>query len=662
MKTRNISLVCLLLCVVIAGFSYSEGEHKCIPVLFDTIEFFLVRGQDSTLTPLSGFEYPLAATHKDGLNWCSMPLLSDQLYPKWDDDKAKYGYANLDGTYSVNPKFDVALPFSEGRATVAIGKDYGVISTTGEIIVPFGKYRSIAEFSDGMAAVMDFDQQIGYITSNGEEAIPCRFAPVFEPFQAWEIPSFSEGVTVVRDKEDGNLAFIDREGNRLNIPGNPESLFCCGYATVSFADGKNFVNKAGRLLLKDSVPDAGVFREDVAWILSSNNIYTFIDKNGDRVFSLDKGTVPQGGFSDGLCCVKKGENEYSYISHDGKEVLKHFRTATEFHHGKAYVTKGELSGMLLSNGAFFPGVRDVSLIAHGAIMIGKGERFRRRITPAPSNVMIVYAERGYLDPAKKYGLVLGHIPSDIVSWESPEADALLPKRDEVSRKWGYVDAADTWIINPQYEFAFPFIGKYAVCVYGNIQDNLLVPEKRIIISKHAKSLYESSQPLVVFRGDVFFELGGGQLGFTAISIEGRDLGKRAYSDFRPFSEDRAFVKVLGSSKFKMIDKDLKEIGLREYEDSRIFSDGLCAVMDEKKWGYVDASGKEVVECKYERAYEFVKGVAVVIEPGDSAKRSFLIDMHGKIVSEKLSRISIPWISAQFDNIDILRSYTFIIDK
>jgi hypothetical protein len=106
-----------------------------------------------------------------------MPQLSDQLYPKWDDEKGKYGYANLDGSYSINPKFDVALPFSEGWATVAIGKDYGVISTAGDTIVPFGKYRSIAEFCDGMAAVMDFDQQIGYIASNGKEAIPVGLLP-----------------------------------------------------------------------------------------------------------------------------------------------------------------------------------------------------------------------------------------------------------------------------------------------------------------------------------------------------------------------------------------------------------------------------------------------------------------------------------------------------
>ena len=56
-----------------------------------------------------------------------------------------------------------------------------------------------------------------------------------------------------------------------------------------------------------------------------------------------------------------------------------------------------------------------------------------------------------------------------------------------------------------------------------------------------------------------------------------------------------------------------EIIAPQYEDAKTFSEGLAAVKKDGKWGYIDETGKQVIPCKYEFAYNFNEGVALVVE-------------------------------------------------
>ncbi|MFR3329819.1 MAG: WG repeat-containing protein [Odoribacter splanchnicus] len=51
----------------------------------------------------------------------------------------------------------------------------------------------------------------------------------------------------------------------------------------------------------------------------------------------------------------------------------------------------------------------------------------------------------------------------------------------------------------------------------------------------------------------------------------------------------------------------------DYEDARSFSEGLAAVRRNKKWGYINTNGKEVIECEYIMANDFNEGMACVKE-------------------------------------------------
>lgn len=49
----------------------------------------------------------------------------------------------------------------------------------------------------------------------------------------------------------------------------------------------------------------------------------------------------------------------------------------------------------------------------------------------------------------------------------------------------------------------------------------------------------------------------------------------------------------------------------KYEDAESFSDGLAAVKQGGKWGYIDESGKLVIPCQFDKAYPFSEGLAIV---------------------------------------------------
>ena len=48
-----------------------------------------------------------------------------------------------------------------------------------------------------------------------------------------------------------------------------------------------------------------------------------------------------------------------------------------------------------------------------------------------------------------------------------------------------------------------------------------------------------------------------------------------------------------------------------YEWASAFSEGLAAVSEGGKWGFVDRSGAAVVECQYDRVEDFLDGLARV---------------------------------------------------
>lgn len=101
--------------------------------------------------------------------------------------------------------------------------------------------------------------------------------------------------------------------------------------------------------------------------------------------------------------------------------------------------------------------------------------------------------------------------------------------------------------------------------------------------------------------------------------------------------------------------EIEEVIPIKYDYVYSFSEGLAAVQLDKKWGFIDKTGKEVIPLQYSEVYSFSEGVAWVSLPnfnGEHSPRLFgLIDKDGNEVlphdyvgvssfSEGLARIRI----------------------
>lgn len=68
-----------------------------------------------------------------------------------------------------------------------------------------------------------------------------------------------------------------------------------------------------------------------------------------------------------------------------------------------------------------------------------------------------------------------------------------------------------------------------------------------------------------------------------------------------------------------------------YNDIYYFGDGLFSVCKNKKYGYVDKTGKEVIPCIYDDAYDFQEGLARVQKDGEI----YYIDKTGRKLNKEI---------------------------
>lgn len=122
----------------------------------------------------------------------------------------------------------------------------------------------------------------------------------------------------------------------------------------------------------------------------------------------------------------------------------------------------------------------------------------------------------------------------------------------------------------------------------------------------------------------------GKVGF--IDEKGTLLIKSAYKRATYFKEGFAIVSFDDDKRF-YINEAGRKLNAPEFEEAWMFSDGLAAVRIKGKWGYIDRKGKLAIPAKFDAADSFCGGRAVAaVKVGDALKFGF-IDKTGKFVVE-----------------------------
>jgi hypothetical protein len=146
-----------------------------------------------------------------------------------------------------------------------------------------------------------------------------------------------------------------------------------------------------------------------------------------------------------------------------------------------------------------------------------------------------------------------------------------------AKKCGFIDESGKFAINPQFDFAYRFSDGLAAVVSG---------EKIGYIDKAGKYVINPQ----------FTALGSGPGGFK--------------DSYATFSEGLARV-VIGN-KMGFIDKTGQMVINPQFDSALPFFEGLAATKTGDKWGFIDMEGKLVINPQFDSALPFTNGLAAVL--------------------------------------------------
>lgn len=200
----------------------------------------------------------------------------------------KYGFIDEHGKIVIEPQFDDAYKlFSEGVCFARIGERRGLIDNTGTFIMEFGdSVRSVADFNNGLSRIDCGDwliNKIGIIDKEGKLVIPAN------QYDVRIITDSNNDYLVVEGTNDNKDWFItDITGD--TIGGTYDEIlsgFVNGLCAVKLNGKWGYIGKTGKLTIDTIYDFARVFTDEGLARVSKGNEHFFIDKMGNRVFSVD---------------------------------------------------------------------------------------------------------------------------------------------------------------------------------------------------------------------------------------------------------------------------------------------------------------------------------------------------------------------------------------
>ena len=183
----------------------------------------------------------------------------------------------------------------------------------------------------------------------------------------------------------------------------------------------------------------------------------------------------------------------------------------------------------------------------------------------------------------------------------------------VADKWGYIDKTGKTLIDPQFNGAGEFSEALA---------SVLVADKWGFIDKTGKTVAVN-----------FYYLSAYILTPTILNSVYPNVFC-VYDEVRGFSEGLAAVKL--GTKWGFIDKTGKMVINAQFNYAWPFSEGLAAVLVDDKWGFIDKTGKMVIDPQFNYALSFRQGIAKV-RVGN--KWGYYINNKGEFVWKPVNEIS-----------------------
>lgn len=181
---------------------------------------------------------------------------------------------------------------------------------------------------------------------------------------------------------------------------------------------------------------------------------------------------------------------------------------------------------------------------------------------------------------------------------------------------GYIDKTGAMVLEVPYQGLGPFSEGMASVVDDELTQGFIDRAGRLVYKGESGSETKFSDGMAPVKV-------GDKWGY--IDRTGRVAVEPVYDSAADFYNGQAVVGAGGAYWF--IDKSGKKVG-ECLSRACNYREGLARVEVGGKWGYVDRAGRVVIKPKFDQAYDFSEGLAMVILPG---KKMGYIDKTGKYV-------------------------------
>lgn len=408
-----------------------------------------------------------------------------------------------------------------------------------------------------------------------------------------------------------------------------------GAAAVALNGKWGFVDNSGKKIIETKYDSVLDFSEGYSAVLTASGKWKYIDKSGKDL------TLPiydyALGFKNGVARVSR-DGKYCFIGIDGKEKGRMYTVVFEYQDDISVVNNG---GIIDENGGVSGG--------KFAYMDKSG----KIISKWYDDTFDFYEGMGMVRSGDKYGF-LDKSCKEVVELKYEKAWNFSNGMAGVmlNGKFGYVDKTGKLVIPAKYDQVYNFNNEVAVVVNNAEIDEVtgeifageyfLIDKKGNQLSKVYDTIYESSDGVLVFKKEDKYGV---------IDLTGKEIIPASYYYLGDCFDNRISIKeyVNDLPMFGYIDKNGKVIIPVKYEEAYIFKNGVAVVREAGKYGLIDKNGKTLIAVKYDTMYytdenkENVVGVEGLIydEEGEVISNgiSTMFDLSGKkLVDSKYEKV------------------------
>lgn len=183
------------------------------------------------------------------------------------------------------------------------------------------------------------------------------------------------------------------------------------------------------------------------------------------------------------------------------------------------------------------------------------------------------------------------------------AQNLKPKKDKDSKKYGYINKAEEWVIKPTYDDADKFIDGLAKVKVRKLF-GLINEEGQI-------SLEPLFDDIDKFKNGFAFIKKNKKCGFINEKCE--IIVSPTYDDIDNFSSD-GIAKIKNSRKYGLLNNKGVVLVEPRFDDIKTFNNDIAIVENNKLFGLIEKSGRIIFEPEFVKPLAFSnKGIAIAIK-------------------------------------------------